>query len=258
MNRIALRMLMGDRSKYLGLIFGVSFATTLMTQQVSIFMGIIARTGNAVLDVRDAEIWVMDRAVRYVDETLPLPDMDLQRVRGVPGVAWASRFYKGSAQVRLADGGIRNVFLTGVDDATLVGSPQRMVLGRVEDLRKPDAVIIDTSGYEWMWPNEPIRLGRTIQVNDRRAVVVGICRSGAPFFSIPQLYTRYSVAMHFVPPGRNQMTYVLAGARSGENPSDVARRIAEKTGRQSLTRQAFFWKTLRIPPSASRTWALPL
>jgi hypothetical protein len=31
-------MLMGDRAKYFGLIFGVSFATLLMTQQVSIFM----------------------------------------------------------------------------------------------------------------------------------------------------------------------------------------------------------------------------
>ena len=34
MSWIALRMLTGDRSKYLGLIFGVTFATLLMTQQV--------------------------------------------------------------------------------------------------------------------------------------------------------------------------------------------------------------------------------
>ncbi|MBV8266570.1 MAG: FtsX-like permease family protein [Planctomycetaceae bacterium] len=244
MNRIALRMLMGDRSKYLGLIFGVSFATTLMTQQVTIFMGIIARTGNAVLDVRDAEIWVMDRAVRYVDEALPLPDMDLQRVRGVSGVAWATRLFKDGAQVRLSNGGIRSVFLTGVDDAALVGAPQRMVMGSVEDLRKPDAVIVDTSGYEWMWPGEPMRLGRTFQINDRRAVLVGVCRSGAPFFSVPQLYARYSVASRFVPRGRNQMTYILAAPRPGEDAPAVARRIAERTGRQALTRQAFFWKTI--------------
>ena len=45
MNWIALRMLTGDRGKYLGLIFGVTFATHLMSQQVSIFMGILTRTG---------------------------------------------------------------------------------------------------------------------------------------------------------------------------------------------------------------------
>ena len=91
MNWIALRMLTGDRSKYLGLIFGVSFATLLMSQQVSIFMGILTRTGNQILDIRDADIWVMDNRVRFVDEAPALQDTDLLRVRGVPGVGWAVR-----------------------------------------------------------------------------------------------------------------------------------------------------------------------
>src|SRR5205085_8012751 len=89
MTWIALKMLTGDRSKYLGLIFGVSFATLLMAQQISIFAGIMRRTASQILDVRDADIWVMDDKVRYIDEVPGLPDTDLQRVRGVPGVAWA-------------------------------------------------------------------------------------------------------------------------------------------------------------------------
>src|SRR5437764_11029778 len=89
MTWIAMRMLMGDRAKYFGLIFGVSFATLLMTQQVSIFMGIMTRTANQIVDVRDAEIWVMDNKVRFIDEVPALPDADLYRVRGVPGVAGA-------------------------------------------------------------------------------------------------------------------------------------------------------------------------
>src|ERR1700747_2806742 len=95
MSWVALRMLTGDRSKYLGLIFGVGFATLLMSQQVSIFAGIMRRTASQILDVRDADIWVMDDKVRYIDEVPGLPDTELQRVRGVPGVAWAVRMYKG-------------------------------------------------------------------------------------------------------------------------------------------------------------------
>lgn len=109
MNWIALRMLTGDRSKYLGLVFGVTFATLLMTQQVSIFMGILTRTGNQILDVRDADIWVMDNRVRYLDEAPGLQDVDLMRVRGVPGVDWAVRTYKGIVRARLEDGNTRNV-----------------------------------------------------------------------------------------------------------------------------------------------------
>src|SRR5262245_2965135 len=108
MNWIALRMLTGDRSKYLGLIFGVTFATLLMTQQVSIFMGILTRTGNQILEIRDADIWVMDNRVRYIDEAPGLKDNDLMRVRGVPGVAWAVRSYKGIVRARLENGNTRN------------------------------------------------------------------------------------------------------------------------------------------------------
>ena len=104
MSWVALRMLTGDRSKYLGLIFGVGFATLLMSQQVSIFAGIMRRTASQILDVRDADIWVMDDKVRYIDEVPGLPDTDLQRVRGVPGVAWAVRMYKGQIRARLPDG----------------------------------------------------------------------------------------------------------------------------------------------------------
>src|SRR5215475_10329682 len=114
MTWIALRMLMGDRAKYLGLVFGVSFATVLMSQQVSIFMGIMQRTASQILDVRDAEIWVMDNKVRFIDEIPALPDMELQRVRGVPGVAWAVKLYKGQVRARLADGSFRNVVLFGL------------------------------------------------------------------------------------------------------------------------------------------------
>src|SRR5947207_79451 len=169
MTWIALRMLMGDRAKYLGLIFGVSFATLLMTQQVSIFMGIMTRTASQILDVRDAEIWVMDNKVRYIDEIPALPDGDLHRVRGVAGVEWAVRLYKGQVRSRLPDGNFRNVILFGLDDATLVGAPQEMLAGTLADLRQPDAVIIDKAGYEYMWPGQPYQLGRTFEMNDRRA-----------------------------------------------------------------------------------------
>src|SRR5262249_40058984 len=41
MNGVALRMLLGDRAKYMGLIFGIAFSTMLMSNQVSIFTGLM-------------------------------------------------------------------------------------------------------------------------------------------------------------------------------------------------------------------------
>src|SRR3954454_25326782 len=148
---IALRMLVGDRAKYLGLIFGVPFATLLMTQQISIFMGIIGRTASQIEDVRDADIWVMDNKVRYIDEIPALSDLDLYRVRGVPGVAWAVKLYKGQVRARLENGDFRNLILFGLDDTSLVGAPKQFLVGELGALRRPDAVIIDKAGYEYMW-----------------------------------------------------------------------------------------------------------
>jgi putative ABC transport system permease protein len=244
MTWIALRMLMGDRAKYLGLIFGVSFATLLMTQQVSIFMGIMQRTANQILDVRDAEIWVMDNKVRFIDEVPALPDTDLLRVRGVPGVEWAVRMYKGQVRARLVDGNFRNVVLFGLDDETLVGAPQTMLLGELADIRKPDAVIVDKAGYEYMWPGEPYAIGREFELNDRRAVLVGVCKASAPFTTMPILYTRYSSASGYVPRERNMMSFVLAHSQDGVSDAETCRRVESQTGLMALTQSQFFWKTI--------------
>ena len=137
MSWIALKMLTGDRSKYLGIVFGVAFATLLIAHQVSIFCGIMGRTTSQIKDVAGADIWVMDKMVRYVDEAPALLDTDLQRVRSVEGVEWAVRFYKGTARARLANGNFRQVVLLGLDDATLIGAPRELVLGNLNDLRHP-------------------------------------------------------------------------------------------------------------------------
>ena len=244
MNWIALKMLTGDRAKYLGLIFGVTFATLLMTQQISIFMGIIDRTASQIVDVHDAEIWVMDNKVRYIDEVPGRPDMNLYQVRGVPGVAWAVKFYKGQVRARLENGDFRSLVLIGLDDASLVGAPKEMIVGDLADLRRPDAVIVDKAGYEYMWPGEPYLLGREFQLNDRRAVLVGVCKASAPFQTLPILYSRYSVASGYVPKERNLMTFVLAQPEAGQDVKEVCRRIEEQTGLQAQTQDEFYWKTV--------------
>jgi putative ABC transport system permease protein len=251
MGWVALRMLTGDRSKYLGLIFGVSFATLLMSQQVSIFMGIMKRTASQILDVRDAELWVMDDKVRFIDEVPGLPDTDVDRVRGVPGVAWAVRLYKGQVRARLDDGNFRNVILFGLDDDTFVGAPQEMLAGRLSDLGQSDAVIIDKAGYEYMWPDdvahvptEGYQLGKVFEMNDHRAVLVGVCKASAPFTTLPVLYTRYSLCTWYAPRERNLMSFVLAGPEPGSDAQAVCDRIHDQTGRMALTSRQFFWKTI--------------
>ncbi len=221
MNWVAIRMLTGDRVKFFGLIFGVTFATFLMSQQVSVFVGIVGRSASQIVDVRDASIWVMDRRVRHFDEAPGLPDGALKRVRGVAGVQWAVRFFKGQVLARIEKGLPRSVILEAVDDANLVGAPQELIAGNLADLRRPYAVIVDKAGYEYLWPGEPVRLWREFEINDRRAVLVGVCKASPPFVTLPIMFTRFNEALMYVPTKRNLMNYVLAEAMPGENGANA-------------------------------------
>lgn len=45
MNWLALRMLMGNRAKYVAMLFGLTFASLLICQQCSIFCGVMRMYG---------------------------------------------------------------------------------------------------------------------------------------------------------------------------------------------------------------------
>src|SRR5437660_2411747 len=163
MNFVALKMLTGDKAKYLGLIFTIAFCTFLLENQTSIFAGILKRTGSQIADVTDAEIWVMDPKTEYFEQTKALKDTDLTRVRGVDGVEWAVKLYKGNPVARTIAGKFAACFCLGLDDATLAGAPRKMLLGSWERLREPDSIVIDNAGYILLFPDEPLELDRERQ-----------------------------------------------------------------------------------------------
>src|SRR5260370_11561425 len=147
MHFVAVGMLAGDRAKYFGLVFAIAFCTFLLENQTKTFANIMKRTASQILDVTDAEVWVMDPQTEYWEQTKALKDTDLTRVRSVPGVQWAVRLFKGNPVARTLDGKFAVSFLIGIDDATLAGAPRKMLLGSWPSLREPESGIGDTHGY---------------------------------------------------------------------------------------------------------------
>jgi putative ABC transport system permease protein len=237
-------MLIGNRGKYLGIVLGVAFAALLIAQQSSIFCGLMNMTTSQIRDIKGVDIWVMDPNVQFVDDVKPLSENDLFRVRGVSGVEWAVRFYKGLARSRLPDGNFQQVILLGLDDNSLVGAPAEMIVGDLRDLYQPDALIIDDAGYAQLWPGEPYTIGKVFEMNDRRGVVVGVCKASRTFQTFPIVYTRFSQAVLFAPNERKVLSFVLAQAAPGRSPEEVCRQIEEQTGLAALTQEQFTWKTI--------------
>jgi putative ABC transport system permease protein len=245
MRLIALKMLMGDRAKFVGILVGITFASLLITQQSAIYTGLMTRTYGFLTDTGEPDVWVMDDTVLHVDDIKPMADKELWRVRGVEGVDWAAPMYKGVLRATLPGGDQQQIWLVGLDDATLLGAPPDMIEGRVEDLRESDAIIVDmTEGNKKLLKPTPegvvpVGVGDLIEINDHRAVIVGLTENSLSFQAQPTVYTTYSRALQMAPSTRRMMSYVLVKAREGEDAEALAARISELNGLKAMTRDQF-------------------
>src|SRR5262249_32960593 len=245
MRFIALRMLTAERSKYLGLVFAIAFCTFLLQNQSSIFAGILRRTGSQIADVTEVSVWVMDPRTEYFEQTKALKETDRLRVRGVDGVAWAVRLFKGNPVAKTENGKFAVTTMIGIDDASLIGAPRKMLLGQWEDLRRPDSVIIDRAGYRLLYPGEAERLERTIELNDHRVTIVGISDASASFQSFPIMHARYSEGVRLQGQERKELSFVIAKPLGGLTPEELCRRIEKATSLRARTTDQFRWDCVR-------------
>ncbi len=246
MRYIALRMLFGDRAKYIGIVVGLTFASLLITQQSAIFAGVMTRTFSFLSDVGLPEIWVVDPQVKFIDDIRPMQDTEVLRVRGVAGVEWAVPLYKVNMAARRADGTYQSCTVIGLDDETLMGGPPVIVQGSLSDLRRSGGVIVDEVGAAGKLAQTlpdgrrvPLRIGDEMELNDNRSVVVGICRVTRTFQANPVIYTTYSSATSFAPSQRLLLSFVTVKAKAGQDLQGLCERIERATALRAYTRDEF-------------------
>ncbi len=240
--RIAYKLLVNDRAKFVALLVGITFAVFLMIQMMSLFTGILNRASATVVNI-GADMWVMDRAVQTVANSIPLPDYILDEVRSIPGVKFAVPLYSGGALVKLRDGTYQAVSIVGLDDATLFGRPQ-LVAGRIEDIFAENAFIaIDDSEFRKL---EYPAIGTEFELNDHRGVIRGIARvASSGLFGVPTLYTTYSRALQYIPNARFTIAYILVEPKSAAD-EQLIKDTMSRAGYLALTKQEFMDKIARF------------
>jgi len=258
MLRVAIKMLLGDRAKYIGLLFGITFTSFLVTFAGSYFCGFMTRGFALIAENPTADVWVMDPAVESTEMTINLPDSALARVFSVDGVLSAVPLALATADARFPNGRFQPFQLVGVDDATLSGLPplQDAVLPTV--LHTPDGVAVDPGGTDGkletpnlkadQWPygqphlNVPTRelaVGDELLVNDHRVMVRGRSKALPRYPPRPLMYTTLSNAARILPSERHLLTFVLAKAAPGVSPRDLAARVQAQTGMKARSSDDF-------------------
>jgi len=248
MIRVAFKILLHDRAKYLALVIGIAFATLLISQQSAIFHSVMYSSSREIIEADQADVWVMKPSVETLDQGYPMPELSVNRVRSVTGVAWAVPYYQSTAQLRTDDGRMKFVQLVGIDEASMVGAPHVMLLGDTHDLHQTDAVIMDVAGFKTVFPDLAPQTGVLVEIGQQRAVIVGICHIGGTWNGLPRVYTRRTYALAMARETLNPITYVLAKSKDGIDSKRVAESIAKETGFKARTRSDFIADT--------QTWIL--
>ncbi len=236
--KIALKLLINDRSKFTALLVGITFAVFLMVMMTSMFSGILTRSSSSVYNI-GAKIWVMDPAVNNATSSIPMPDYVLSAARSIKGVRYAVPLYFGTAQVKLKDGSYQATTVVGLDDATLYGRPE-LLEGNINDIYADNAFIV-VKDAEYSKLGKP-GVGNEFEINDHRGVVVGLAKvASSGLFGIPTIYTTYSRAITYIPSTRFTTSYILIEPKR-ENDIPAIQQEIGKLGYQALTRDQFVGK----------------
>jgi len=236
--KIAYKLLVNDRTKFIALLVGITFAVFLMIEMTSLFAGVLSRASSTVINI-GASIWVMDPAVQTVANTMPVPDYVLDEVRSIPGVKYAVPLYSGAALLKLRDGTFQSANVIGLDDTSLFGRPE-LLSGKIEDIFAENAFIAikDSEFYKLKGAN----IGTEFELNDHRGVIVGLAHvASSGLFGVPTLYTTYFRTLQYIPNSRFTISYVLVEPKTPADVANIKRQVAA-AGYLALTKDEFIQK----------------
>jgi putative ABC transport system permease protein len=252
MTTLALKMLIGNRASFIGVIFGIFLATLLISQQSAIFLGLVARSYRMLTDIPSPNIWVMDPATESDDRIRGMPEGNLYIVRSVPNVEWAVPINVTYIPLTTPTGVFQISQLYGIDDSTFIGAPTQMVEGNVKDLRREGGIIVDIYSAEGVLatrlPNGtkvPLKLGDELEINNHHAVVVGICKITQGFYPQPIIFTSLSGFRRFNSFATNKISFIAAKTAPGADVLEVCKRINSFPGVYALTRDQFRWRIIK-------------
>lgn len=234
--RIALRMLLHEKLKTAGTLFGVVFSALLVNQNGGMLLGLMERM-TVLIRQSDADIWVAARFTESVDWGDAIPERRLYEVQAVPGVEWAEPVFFGHGMIKRERGDFEPVAIVGSQAPRYAVGPRYLAPGtRLEALAEDEAILI-----EWRERHRfgDLQVGQVRELNGQRARLVGYTEKLVAF---GQTYVFASLeqarAFARVPPGTT--TFVLVKVAPGFDVEQVRAAIAQRIGDvEVFTRDGF-------------------
>lgn len=238
---VALKMLIGNKAAFIGVVFGIFLAILLISQQSAIFLGLLSRSYRIVTAIPSPNIWVIDPATNGEDLVRPMPEDYLGYIKSIPNIDWAVPINYALFPLTVpSSNNYKIAEVYGIDDESLIGAPE-LVKGDIQNLYSNGAVIVDSNSADGILASltpegikTPLKLGDILEVNDKRAVVVGIGKTIPGFYPQPNIFTTNSQFQVFS--GSDRIHYIGVKTKEGADVNAVLDQINSNANMLGLTR----------------------
>ncbi len=214
---LAQRNLFHDKVRLTVTLTGIVFSVVLIVVQLGLFLGFTSATSN-LIDHSGADLWITSKNVPYVEQGVAFSERKLNQVRAVPGVADAQKIIAHWTQWKRRDGGQESVQIVGINIDDPLERPWNLVAGRVEDLKSPDAVILDDLYKQKLGVT---RIGEVFEIGGYRARVVGFTHGIRSFTTSPYVFTSFKNAQDYTATREDQTLFILVKVAPGADVQQV-------------------------------------
>jgi putative ABC transport system permease protein len=227
---LAWRNLAHDRSRFVVTLVGIIFAVVLIAMQIGLFLGFSDSTTVIIRHAR-ADFWIVAKGTQNFEIALPINERELYLARSVPGVAHAERLLVQFVNWRKPTGGDESIIVVGSDLNIGLAGPWNLVAGRLEDLRLPDAVMIDRVFQDKLGVTQ---VGTTVEVNGHRARVVGFTQGIRSFTTSPWVFASFRTGQRLSGFGPELTNYIIGTLEPGADPVAVRDALARTLPRTDV------------------------
>jgi len=221
---LAWRNLAHDRARFAVTLVGVLFSVVLMGAQMGLLVG-FAQTASGLVDAAGADLWITPVGTTNVDIAASLAERRRHQALAVPGVARADPYMVQFAFWRKPGGGTESVIMVGYELVSGRGGPWRLDGVSPDALKVDDAVIIDRLYADKLGVRAS---GDTVEINNRRARVVGFTDGIRTFTQSPYVFATHTNAQHFTLVDADRTTYVLVDVADGHDSETVRAALAAR------------------------------
>src|SRR6266850_2987744 len=203
--RLAWHNIAHERTRFVVTVLGITCATLLMLVQGSILLGFLG-AASKIIDTTDADIWIAGRGAPCFEFPVSLERRFVDLAHSVPGVGQTSRICTRIVPFRKPDGDQQLVTLIGADSG--VGSRFPIpVVSSSSTAIEPDALLIDQSSRRIL--NASGELPLQVEINKRRANVVGETSGFSSFLGTPYVFTSYADGARYTGLDSDETMFIL-------------------------------------------------